>query len=145
MAEKKKTEESLQLLQTRYDKYWDEVKRTIEGGNAEALKAARQRTAEMDKAFARNEDLVKQNEEKDNALQKEKRLKEKTRTEKNAEIEALTNKLKAIEKENEELRCAQSIKPASLLGGDFAAIRPSPLPPPLSPIHLFLLPHRHAL
>jgi hypothetical protein len=120
MDESTKYKQKLQNLQTDYDKYWDAMKKSIDAGNTEALKAARARTGEMDNALARNDELVKQLGDTKEAAEKAKRLQIKALDQKKLENEALAAKLKELEKEVQELRAQEAIKTSALVVGDFA-------------------------
>ena len=96
------------------------MKKSIDAGNTEALKAARARTGEMDNALARNDELVKQLGDTKEAAEKAKRLQIKALDQKKLENEALAAKLKELEKEVQELRAQEAIKTSALVVGDFA-------------------------
>jgi hypothetical protein len=120
LAEKKATDEKLQGLQTRYEKYWDAARASIDKGNELALAASKARTAEMDKQFSRNQELQDELEKTKEALEKAKRLKDKISNEKNVEINDLKDMVATLKKENDERAAAQNAVTATLMVGDFA-------------------------
>jgi hypothetical protein len=119
-AKKDKAEKELRAQETKYDTHWTELKKKVTDDNDAMLKASRERTEDMKKAFDQNKQLQDQLTAKDAELAKEKRRCGQMAAEKDAKIAELTTKVSMLEKKVAEQANAVAAVSANLQVGDFA-------------------------
>jgi hypothetical protein len=116
----KKAEDGLRNVETKNETYWKETRNDIEKKHSEQLNAIHKKTAAMDDAFNRIQQLEGEKENLKNELEKERRKSNRRAEEDKKTIDGLEQKYAALKKQYEEQAAAVASANASLQVGDFA-------------------------